>query len=396
MNLAFCYESVFPDRGGCETYIADLARRLVADRHHVHLYACRWDTAALPPETVFHLIPPVTGIRFLRPWQFSERCLQAMADERHQVTVGFDKTYGQDLLYPLGGLHSASVDQNFLKFEKPWQRRAARALKWFDLAHWSFVRLQRRQYLGQNPPQIVVNSEMVRGHFKHYLGVPEEEIVVVRSAIDPGRFPQHDRLRVRQEMRQEWGVQPEDTVGLFVAKNYRLKGLVPLLHGLRALVHRPEFVGNMPSLRLLVCGSDDVAGYQKLAKELHVDSYVRFLGSYPAIREAFFAADFLIHPTFYDPCSLVVLEALACDLPVITSRFNGASELIQDGKEGFVIETPHQHEHMGWCMAQMLDPAKRRTLAQNARRAGQRWTFEHHYQELLSIFIDVATRKYAA
>ncbi len=48
MNIAFCYESVLPARGGCETYIADLARRLVADEHEVHLYACRWDADALP------------------------------------------------------------------------------------------------------------------------------------------------------------------------------------------------------------------------------------------------------------------------------------------------------------------------------------------------------------
>ena len=47
------------------------------------------------------------------------------------------------------------------------------------------------------------------------------------------------------------------------------------------------------------------------------------------MRNAYFAADFLVHPTFYDPCSLVVLEALACGLPVITTRANGASELLR-------------------------------------------------------------------
>ena len=46
MNIAFCYESVLPARGGCEMYIASLARRLVADGHDVHLYARRWDAAS--------------------------------------------------------------------------------------------------------------------------------------------------------------------------------------------------------------------------------------------------------------------------------------------------------------------------------------------------------------
>ena len=54
MDIALCYESVLPARGGAETYIGDLARRLARDGHAVHLYACRWDAAALPAATHFH------------------------------------------------------------------------------------------------------------------------------------------------------------------------------------------------------------------------------------------------------------------------------------------------------------------------------------------------------
>src|SRR6267154_806194 len=54
MDIALCYESVLPSRGGCETYIGDLARRLARDGHAVHLYACRWDPAALPSSMQYH------------------------------------------------------------------------------------------------------------------------------------------------------------------------------------------------------------------------------------------------------------------------------------------------------------------------------------------------------
>src|SRR5438067_1755868 len=101
MNVAFCHEAVLPERGGCETYIADLARRLIADRHDVHLYTCRRDETALPAELQFHAVPSFRGPRFLRPWRFGTRCLAALAGQRHDVTVGFDKTWGLDVLYPL-------------------------------------------------------------------------------------------------------------------------------------------------------------------------------------------------------------------------------------------------------------------------------------------------------
>ena len=47
MDIALCYESVLPARGGAETYIGDLARRLARDGHAVHLYACRWNASSL-------------------------------------------------------------------------------------------------------------------------------------------------------------------------------------------------------------------------------------------------------------------------------------------------------------------------------------------------------------
>jgi UDP-glucose:(heptosyl)LPS alpha-1,3-glucosyltransferase len=120
------------------------------------------------------------------------------------------------------------------------------------------------------------------------------------------------------------------------------------------------------------------------------------------MRSAYFAADFLVHPTFYDPCSLVVLEALACGLPVITTRYNGASELLHVGKddlglqEGFVVDDPHDHEQLASCMYQLLDSTRRSVFSQSARRTAARWTFEHHYRQLLGVFAAAMARKEAA
>jgi len=396
MNIALCHESVLPERGGCETYIADLARRLSGDRHEVHLYACRRDETALPAAIRFHPIAAPRAPRFLQPWLFGRRCLRALAGQRHDLTVGFQKLWGLDVLYPQGGLHSASTEQNILKHRGRLTRWLARLAKSLDLAHSSFERLERRQYLHGYPTQVLVNSQMVRHHFASYLKLSPDHIIVIRSAIDPARFPQHDRLRRRQEGRVRWGLAPGDIAGLFVAKNYQLKGLSPLLHAVAAMLQRPEFRGAPPPFRLLVCGNDRIGPYERQARRLGITPHVRFVGQFADIRTAYFSADFLVHPTFYDPCSLVVLEALACDLPVITSRYNGASERRHPLQEGFVIDDPHDHAHLGWCLAQMLDPARRRACSQAARRAAAQWTFEHHYRHILAVFAEAAARKKAA
>jgi UDP-glucose:(heptosyl)LPS alpha-1,3-glucosyltransferase len=389
MKIAFCYESVLPARGGCETYIADLARRLAADDHEVHLFACTWDEAALPAGMQFHRLPRPRGPRFLRPWLFGRSCLRALQEAGPLVSIGFNKTWGQDILYPQGGLHAASAAHNLRKYGSRPARGLARLVQACNLAHWSFTLLERRQYLGPRRPLIVVNSNLVRHHFERYFDLDGDEVRVVCSAIDPGRFREHDRPRRRLEWRQEWGIAPEETVALFVAMNYRLKGLEPLLHALR---HVPR---NQP-FRLLVAGSPRTGSYERLARRLGVADRVRFIGFCPETRNCYFASDFLVHPTFYDPCSLVVLEALACGLPAITSRYNGASELLDPPHDGYVVRNPHDCVQLAWCISQFLDPARRSAAAQAARRGAAHWTFEHHYRQMLQVFAEAAVRKQAA
>ena len=389
MNIALCYESVLPSRGGAETYIGDLSRRLARDGHSVHLYACRWDATALPASMHFHRLDVPKGPRFLRPWRFAAACERALAQASHDVSIGFDKTWGQDVLYPQGGLHAASAHHNLLKFPGPTSRFLAAAGKWLDPAAWSFSRLERKQYLGAKKPLVVVNSRMVRGHFEQFHGIAPESIRVVHSAIDPDRFAAEDRLRRRQEERDRWGVTPTENVGLFVAMNYRLKGLAPLLRALPLVPRDRPFT-------LAVVGHPKIQRYQRLAERLGVADRVRFLGFRADPKDAYFAADFLVHPTFYDPCSLVALEALACGLPVVTTRYNGASELLTPPTDGLVVRDPHDAAELAGALTRMTDPAYRSTASQAARQTATRWTFEQHYQALLAVFREVGQMKRAA
>jgi UDP-glucose:(heptosyl)LPS alpha-1,3-glucosyltransferase len=235
----------------------------------------------------------------------------------------------------------------------------------------------------------VVISNMVRRHFHKYYAIPSKELRVVHCGIDPDRFAEPDRLRSRQEWRSRWGIAAHETVALFVAMNYRLKGLEPLLHA----------VGQMPAdrpFRLLVVGNPATGCYERLARRLGISERVCFIGLHRDVQHCYFAADFLVHPTFYDPCSLAVLEALACGLPVITTRFNGASELLRPPHDGYVIPDPHDHAHLAWCMTQLLDPGRRIACTHAVRRAAARWTWEHHYRQILRVLSEAAVRKRAA
>jgi UDP-glucose:(heptosyl)LPS alpha-1,3-glucosyltransferase len=293
------------------------------------------------------------------------------------------------VLYPQGGLHLASAAHNLHKYHGRLSRCLARLLKGLDLAHRSYAALERRQYLSPQQPLIIVNSEMVRRHFRQYYGAPLSDLRVLYSAIDASRFAVPDRPRRRLRWRAQWGIRADETVGLFAAMNYRLKGLEPLLHAVGQLPPRSPF-------RLLVAGNRRTQAYERLARRLGITNRVRFLGPRRDMLHCYFAADFLVHPTFYDPCSLVVLEALACGLPVVTSRYNGASELLRPPLDRFVIEDPHDRARLAACMEQLLDPEQRRLQADAARRTAARWTWQDHYRQFVHILAEAAARKQAA
>jgi UDP-glucose:(heptosyl)LPS alpha-1,3-glucosyltransferase len=233
---------------------------------------------------------------------------------------------------------------------------------------------------------------MVRDHLAEHYQIAAHQVRLLPVATPPERLDESDRPRRRAEARQRWGVRPDGVVALFAGMNYRLKGLEPLLHALARL--RPG------ALELLVAGKPNAAAMQRLAARLGVSGQVRFLGYCPDMRDAYFAADLLAHPTFYDPCSNVVLEALACGLPVLTSRHNGAAELLRrtpgepgQRAEGWVIDDPHDHAALAACLERLLDPARRAACAAAARETAARWTYEEHYRGLLAILSEAAGRK---
>jgi UDP-glucose:(heptosyl)LPS alpha-1,3-glucosyltransferase len=144
---------------------------------------------------------------------------------------------------------------------------------------------------------------------------------------------------------------------------------------------------------LLVCGGGRITAIRRLVGRFGLEANIHLLGRVDDIRVCYHAADFFVLPTYYDPCSLVVFEALACGLPVITTANNGAGELIEPGREGYVIPSPNDVEALLAALARMADDPHRRIMAQHALRLGQAQSFGNHVERLVRLFVQVAEEK---
>lgn len=392
MRIALNYRNVDPNRGGAETYVADLTRSLISRGHEVTLVAESVRQEAIPREAYVLPVPASGWSRSARIWSFaqnSEQVLKANAS-RFDATMGFINTWHHDVIIPQGGLRAGSRLHNAERFQSPLKRSLYRWLKSASPTEWKYDHIERLQYDPARNARVVAVSRLVSGHLQQFRNVSPDRIHIVYNSIDPNRFTVANPAAVRTETRQKYGLASDAHVGLFVGHNFWLKGLEPLL---KALAKRQATQPAAEQVHLLVSGGGKTKPFQKMVQDLGLSQTVHLLGFTPDVKSLFHAADFFVSPTYYDPCSLVVMEALACRLPVITTGCNGAGELITNGREGFVVPTPNHQSELMAALDSMTNRDVRRQMAEAAQQLGQAQTFENHVSHLERIFAEVAAEK---
>lgn len=390
MRLAINYRRVDPDRGGAETYVVDLCRSLAEAGHSVELYAESWRVGVLPPEVRCVRVEAPGATRAQQVLSFARNSASALEKGSHDCTLGLINTWHHDVIIPQGGVSRASVQANAKRFPWAWQRGLYRFGKAANPKSWTVHAIEQRQYDPDRQAHVVAVSNMVREDLVRYHNVHRQRIHLIPNAIDVNRLSVDYPGAVRCGFRNRLGLVPGDLVGLFVAHNFALKGLGPLLH---ALARRQSENRNARPIHLLVCGGGKIAPYRNLAARLGLREVVHLLGFLPDAREAFWSADFFVLPSYYDPCSLVVFEALTCGLPVITTSCNGAGELITDGREGYVVTSPNATGELASALDRMADDQTRRQMSRQAVLLGREQSFENHVAKLTHVFEEVAAGK---
>lgn len=261
------------------------------------------------------------------------------------IKVGFLRAPGFDVFRAGGGAHSAWV--RHLGVSKMADRVEcaldARALS--------------------SAGTVVVNSELARRDVLRDGHVAAERTVVVRNGVDLDRFsplPETERERVV----------------VFVGHGFARKGLSTAL---RALTQLPGFV-------LRVAGLDRrEKRYRALAQRLGVASRVEFLGAVDDVVSVMRRARALILPTRYDPSANVVLEAMACAVPPVTTRFDGASEVVP--MPWLVVDEPTDAGAFAQAVRRAMGDSQ---VAERCREAAAEWSRERSYAQFATTIVDWA------
>jgi len=268
----------------------------------------------------------------------------------------------------------------------PWSRLRSRLSPGFLRWRRETRILERRQFA--DPSRLIAVSGMVRDQIAVRYGLDPARIAVIHNGVDTRRFTADRLAALRGPARAKWSL-GEAPVFLLVANNFHLKGVDTALRALARLA------GAAPGIRLAIAGAGDVEGYGRLARRLGIAGQVVFLGRLARVEEAYAAADVALQPTRYDACSLETLEGLASGLPTITTRSNGAAELMEPEKQGIVLDRPADDEALAQAMARLLRPELRLRMGATARALGLEHDVEDNYRAVEAFYRRVLPRQAA-
>ncbi len=380
MKIGLVIESLDPRRGGAEQWTAQFAGWLARAGHEVHIVASQVAPEMASLGLTAHPLP-----RTRSRLEFAQAAEQQL--ERLSLDVTHDMGYGWhcDVFQPHGGSRAAANEQNLHlapRWLRPIKRRVASCLPRYR----EFRRLAMAQYMADDRIYLAL-SRMVARDFERFHGVRREQIRLVYNGVDVERFSPEHRWRYRSVVRDELGVDDRETLLLIVAHNFRLKGVPTLLAAVGKLVR-----AGLP-VRLAVVGGKRQPAIARLAARLGAANATTFVGPVDDAVPYYAAADVYVQPTFYDPCSLVVLEAWASGLPVITTRFNGAGELMTPGIEGWLIDNPADADELTARLLPLTDLAIRAPMALAARRLAVAHSFDRNCRELLAVYEGIAAAR---
>lgn len=379
MKIAFCIENFITTRGGAEQYVHDLSRRLTAERHEVHIFTMSSREASLDNLRV-HILQCGHFPRFLKALRFAIRCRRAVRGRGFDIVHSFGRTWGMDVFQPLGGSQMAGLVGNIRSIDNPVCRGIKILSYIFSLRRMAYFFIERVQM--KEAKILIAISAMVKGDVVRYCRLPESKVRIVRNGVDLNRFHPRNRELYREETRRSLGLAGDDVMVIFVAHNFRLKGLQALVRALAELERRcpghPFKIGAL--------GVGKVRQFSALARKLAVGDKIIFIGCEEETPRFYAAADISVHPSYYDPSALVVLEAMASGLPVITTAYCGTSEIIQDGREGYVVPTPADTGLLADRIIRLTDGNLRRRMGQASRRRAEEFPYSRNMQEILDIY----------
>jgi len=320
--------------GGAERSVFELASALSASGLKVDILAAKGQTDS---KKIHILCPHRPGKRTCY-YTFASALRKHLEQNHYDIihsVLPFDFV---DVYQPRGGSFAESIIRNAASYQKSLMKSYKRITAFANFRRTRLLRAEKRLCKNPNGPTVTALSNYVADQFRRHYNLHNNRLVIIPNGIRVNK--RVDRAaceKLRTQILMQAGVKEGDRpiFFLFVANNFRLKGLAVLIEAM----HLAQNYHTNKNCYLIVAGNGRTHKYRHLARKLDILNKIVFLGAVRHIQNVLSITDVAVLPTFYDPSSRFILEALAAEKPVITTIFNGATDLFVNNRHGKIIDS---------------------------------------------------------
>jgi UDP-glucose:(heptosyl)LPS alpha-1,3-glucosyltransferase len=353
---------------GHSRYVAELATRY-KQAHEVHVYANTFDEPD-PQGLTFHRVPA------WRTFALTS-CLSFIVPATLRVRGDYDIVHAQGLC----GLRHNVATAHFC--QPAWYGALERVNGRLTWKQWLVNSLitpwERRALCRRGTLRVIAISERMRDDLATYYR-RADGVRLIYHGVDLETFHPRNRAHYRAEVRAALKLAPENCLALFVGN---------LQKGAAAAIRA---VARVPEVRLLIVSGSDTTADQAVAQAENVADRVIFQAHSKQVERYYAAADVFVFPTLYEPYGMVISEAMAAGLPVITPRSAGAAELITHGASGWLTDSPWDVDQIAAGLRTLAADAPRRTqMGAAARISVEDYTWDRVAEETMAVYREIAT-----
>ena len=264
------------------------------------------------------VIKPKGFFKFQKILDFDKKCKKFLKNVDCKTIFSLDRSSFHTHIRLGNGLHIA-----YLERRKLYNSKIKKILMNINPLHISLLRMEKRSFENPLLKKVFVNSRMIKDEILKFYPCYCKNIEVIHNGVDLETskiFFENWKIK-KDDFIKKLHLDPSDFHFLFNGNDYKRKGLKYLLHAL-SLIKEEKF-------HLSVIGKESrIKTYIKLAKKLNLQEKVSFFNKRDDIYNFYRLADALVIPSFYDPFANVTIEALSMGVYVITSKYNGAKEIV--------------------------------------------------------------------
>lgn len=298
-------------------------------------------------ERVVFSLDKKEGNDFSVPFKIANFCRERRVDIVHALGWG---TY-------IEGLIAAKLSGKIRKFVFSFRGKTIE-----DTIGIPRRRILAQRFLSVFCDAILTPSEVSRNEYSREMRIDPRKIQVIYNGVDLKRF-RPSPGECLEEKRKAFGLQMDDIVIGSVTRFDPVKNIDALV---RAFARLNRNVSKRSKLLLIGDGSE-LSAVRKLTDDLGLTEKVIFAGMRQDVPICLGLMDIYIQPSLFEGVPNAVLEAMAAGLPIVATNVGGVSEIVEDGKTGFLVD-PNSEDGLTHAMDILIQhKEKRRQMGQSGR-----------------------------